>query len=70
MVNLFIVLPLVKAALVIYSVKKKECPSCAMEIDKDEKVCPICQYEFPSQPKAVSWIAILLIILILFWLVL
>ena len=38
MVNLLSVLPFVKAALVIYSVKKKECPSCAMEIDKDETI--------------------------------
>lgn len=43
----------------------KECPSCAMEIDKSEKVCPICQYEFPLQPKAVQWVAILLIIALL-----
>ena len=45
--------------------KVKECPSCAMQIEKDEKVCPICQYEFPTQPKAFSWIAILLIIALL-----
>jgi RNA polymerase subunit RPABC4/transcription elongation factor Spt4 len=25
----------------------KECPSCAMEIGRNEKICPICGYEFP-----------------------
>lgn len=48
--------------------KTKECPSCAMEVDADEKVCPICQYEFPSQPKGVPWVAALLVIIILAWL--
>jgi len=42
--------------------KTKECPSCAMEVDQGEAICPICQYEFPSQPKVYTWIAILLII--------
>lgn len=28
--------------------KKKECPSCAMMIDADENICPICKYEFPK----------------------
>ena len=50
--------------------EKKECPSCAMQIDKDEKICPICQYEFPSQPKAISWVAILLILIVLLWILL
>lgn len=45
--------------------KTKECPSCAMEIESAEKICPICQYEFPTQPKAFTWIAILLIIALL-----
>lgn len=44
---------------------KKECPSCAMMIDKREKVCPICQYEFPTQAKGVTWIAVLLVVLFL-----
>lgn len=43
----------------------KECPSCAMEVDKKAKLCPVCQYEFPSTQKAYSWIAILLIIALL-----
>jgi RNA polymerase subunit RPABC4/transcription elongation factor Spt4 len=45
--------------------KKKECPSCAMEIDADLKKCPVCGYEFPTLSKGYAWIAILLVILIL-----
>ena len=48
--------------------KKKECPSCAMEIDEDCIECPICSYEFPLTSKKVKWIAILMIILMLFYL--
>src|ERR1700754_4566284 len=41
---------------------KKECPSCAMEIDADAKVCPICSYEFTEGHSSGSrWLAILLI---------
>lgn len=51
--------------------KKKECPSCAMEIDAKSKVCPICGYEFPGVGKsaAVKWLAILLVILFLLYLI-
>lgn len=46
--------------------KEKECPSCAMNIDKDEKVCPICGYEFPQQPLLFKFtVAIMILILIL-----
>jgi len=51
-------------------VKKKECPSCAMEIDADSKVCPICQYEFPTQAKGDVWIAVILIIAFVLWIIL
>lgn len=40
-----------------------------MQIDKAAKVCPICAYEFPAQPKALSWIAVVLIVALLLWLV-
>jgi len=50
--------------------KKKECPSCAMEVDADDKICPICQYEFPTQMKGTSWVAILLILAFLLWMIL
>lgn len=50
--------------------KKKECPSCAMEIDADCKICPICAYEFPVPAKFPKWIAILLILLFLLYFIL
>ena len=45
--------------------KTKECPSCAMEIDKNARVCPICGYEFPQQKVGFQILAILLILLVL-----
>jgi len=45
---------------------KKECPSCAMEIDADAKVCPICSYEFTQGHSSTNrWLATLVIIAIL-----
>jgi RNA polymerase subunit RPABC4/transcription elongation factor Spt4 len=43
--------------------KKKECPSCAMEIDEKSKVCPICGYEFSIYSPWIKWVAIFLIVL-------
>ncbi|MEM7297301.1 MAG: hypothetical protein AAF391_03440 [Bacteroidota bacterium] len=48
--------------------KKKECPSCAMEIDAKEKICPICEYEFAEISTGYKWIAIVLIIVFLLYL--
>jgi predicted RNA-binding Zn-ribbon protein involved in translation (DUF1610 family) len=45
--------------------KKKECPSCAMEIDATEITCPVCGYEFPETSTGLKIGAILLIILFL-----
>jgi len=45
---------------------KKECPSCAMEIDANETICPICQYEFPKSSKIHPAVAILLVLVMLF----
>lgn len=42
---------------------RKECPSCAMEIDAKNQRCPICGYEFPQQKTSIKWIAVLLIVL-------
>ena len=50
--------------------KKKECPSCAMEIDRSEKTCPICQYEFPTVSKTNQWVALGLIVMIIIYLIL
>ncbi|MEX0772726.1 MAG: zinc ribbon domain-containing protein [Balneolales bacterium] len=47
--------------------KTKECPSCAVEIDDDREVCPICGYEFPEQKGWVSTVIWVMIILMLIW---
>lgn len=49
--------------------KKKECPSCAMEVDAKSKECPICGYEFTDFSAGYKWVAILLIILFLLYLI-
>lgn len=48
--------------------KKKECPSCAFEVDSDENECPICSYEFP-QAVSLDWKKLTAIFLILVFLV-
>jgi succinate dehydrogenase/fumarate reductase-like Fe-S protein len=52
------------------NMKKKECPSCAMEIDAKAKECPICGYEFPATNKVYQLVAILLIILFILYFIL
>ena len=49
--------------------KKKECPSCAMEVPAKSKECPICGYEFADFSPAYKWVAILLIVMMLLSLV-
>lgn len=45
---------------------KKECPSCAMMVEKKSSVCPICQYEFTeSKQSKLPLIALLLALLFL-----
>lgn len=48
---------------------KRECPSCAMEVDADADVCPICGYEFPRQPTGVQIMAWVMVALMILWLV-
>ena len=49
--------------------KTKACPACAMQVDKEEEICPICQYEFPVQNTAYRWLLMAIaIILLLFFL--
>ena len=43
----------------------KECPSCALDVERDAELCPYCHYEFPQQKsttKAMAWIMALLLI--------
>ncbi|MDZ7721358.1 MAG: hypothetical protein U5R06_00675 [candidate division KSB1 bacterium] len=48
---------------------KKECPSCAVEIEKQEEICPICGYEFPQPKSTLKWIALGMLILFI-WILL
>ena len=48
----------------------KECPGCAVEVNAEAEVCPICGYEFPKQSFAMKLAVWLMIILIILWLVL
>lgn len=45
--------------------KKKECPSCAMDVNVNERICPVCGYEFPVQSKWQVAVAVLLLLAIL-----
>lgn len=47
--------------------KKIECPSCAVEIDAESKVCPICGYDLPRQPKSLKIAVWIFIFLMIFW---
>jgi len=47
---------------IVKHMKKKECPSCAMEIDAQAAVCPICKFEFPKRSPWITWVAIFLVI--------
>jgi RNA polymerase subunit RPABC4/transcription elongation factor Spt4 len=42
--------------------KKKECPACAMNIDINKNVCPVCGYEFPKEKPLFKLLVILLVI--------
>lgn len=44
---------------------KKECPSCAMQVDSKNRACPVCGYEFPATNNVNRIIAILLVLLFL-----
>lgn len=55
------------------SQNKKECPGCAMMIDEELDVCPICQYEFAETQKSkkgVFIIAAFFILIVVFYFVL
>ena len=38
-----------------------------MEVDAGNKVCPICGYEFADTPTGYKWIAVLLVLVFLFF---
>jgi len=51
------------------NMKTKECPSCAMEVDKKSKICPICNYEFAGRTGGIKWLALFLVLLFLLYLI-
>ena len=51
--------------------KKRECPSCAMQVDRTARECPICKYEFADETNlSYKWVAILLILLFFLYMIL
>jgi RNA polymerase subunit RPABC4/transcription elongation factor Spt4 len=44
---------------------KKECPSCAMMVDEQNKTCPVCEFEFPDTHKNKPWIILVLLGLVI-----
>lgn len=42
-----------------------ECPSCALDVNRDAEICPYCGYEFPQQKAGLKYIAILIVLLML-----
>ena len=43
----------------------EECPSCALEVDRTQDVCPYCAYEFPRQTRSrtlMAWVMALLLL--------
>lgn len=42
--------------------KQKECPACALMVDKDEEVCHYCGYEFPKQSNAFKIVIVVMLI--------
>ncbi|MFY0600218.1 MAG: hypothetical protein JXR03_11145 [Cyclobacteriaceae bacterium] len=49
--------------------KDKECPSCAMQIDSSSKECPVCGYEFPKQSFVLQAVAVILILVFLYFMI-
>ncbi len=47
---------------------KKECPSCAMEVDKTADECPYCHYEFGMSNSNRNGIVLIAIVLLLIFL--
>jgi len=48
----------------------RKCPGCAVEIEADSDVCPVCGYDFPKQPLSFQIMAWVMVILLLLWLLL
>ncbi len=53
----------------VMSAREKECPSCALNVDADAGECPYCQYEFPVQKPLLPFVAVVMVLLLLGWLI-
>ena len=49
---------------------KKTCPSCAMEVDKSHKTCPVCEHEFRTVPVWQQVVAVGLLLLFVVYFIL
>lgn len=41
-----------------------------MEVDRDSRQCPVCSYEFPRSQGGLKWVALVLALLFLLYIVL
>ena len=44
---------------------QKECPACALDVDREATECPYCGYEFPVTRSSVKLVAIIMALLLL-----
>ncbi|NJN42993.1 MAG: hypothetical protein HC811_12950 [Flammeovirgaceae bacterium] len=49
--------------------KTKECPSCAMKIEATSEECPVCGYQFQNYGSWVKWLAILMVIVFILYMI-
>jgi uncharacterized integral membrane protein len=45
--------------------RKKECPSCAIEVIEPAATCPVCGYEFPRERRGATWVVVVLILILI-----
>jgi predicted nucleic acid-binding Zn ribbon protein len=45
---------------------QRECPACALPIDREADVCPYCGYDLPKQKNSLK-LAALIMALLLIW---
>jgi len=48
----------------------KECPSCAMDVDKSARECPVCGYEFQHFSLWKQIVAVILLVLFVLYFIL
>ena len=49
--------------------KKKECPSCAVDVDAAAEECPICGYEFPQKMMVKNKFVFIIMFIIVVYLI-